>query len=167
MAAGITYTPIATTTLSSAQSSVTFSSISGSYTDLVLVMSPWLTSGADNSKITVNSDTGTNYSRTNLYGDGSSAGSGRGTSESAFYPDRSAYPNTTAGANTVIVSFMNYSNTTTYKTFLARANNTSYGTSAQVGLWRNTSAITSITITHATSTYASGSTFSLYGITAA
>jgi len=35
----ITYEPIATTTLSSAQSSVTFSSISGSYTDLVLVFS--------------------------------------------------------------------------------------------------------------------------------
>jgi hypothetical protein len=38
MAAGNTYTPIVTNTLSSATSSVTFSSISGSYTDLVLVI---------------------------------------------------------------------------------------------------------------------------------
>ena len=38
MAAGSTYTPIATTTLGSAQADVTFSSISGSYTDLVLII---------------------------------------------------------------------------------------------------------------------------------
>ena len=38
MAAGSTYTPLATNTLSSSSASITFSSISGSYTDLVLVM---------------------------------------------------------------------------------------------------------------------------------
>ena len=39
MAAGATYEPIATNTLGSAAASVTFSGISGSYTDLILITS--------------------------------------------------------------------------------------------------------------------------------
>jgi hypothetical protein len=53
-----TYEPIATTTLSSAQSSVTFSSISGSYTDLVLVSNVSGSGGNANLRVTLNSDTG-------------------------------------------------------------------------------------------------------------
>jgi len=64
----ITYEPIATTTLSSAQSSVTFSSISGSYTDLVLVFSDVKLSSGDSAiDIQVGNgsvDTSSNYSFT-------------------------------------------------------------------------------------------------------
>ena len=70
MPAGRTYTPLARTTLSSAAASVTFSNISGSYTDLVLVVSTISVNGT--AYMTVNSDTGTNYSRTFMYGTGSS-----------------------------------------------------------------------------------------------
>jgi hypothetical protein len=66
-----TYTPIATTTLGTAAASVTFSSISGSYTDLVLIIAG-VQSVADVPYIQFNSDTATNYSRTQLSGDGSS-----------------------------------------------------------------------------------------------
>jgi len=76
-----TYTPIATTTLGSAASSVTFSSISGAYTDLVLVGAGTLASNLY-LNVKFNNDTGSNYSRTELYGDGSSAASYRESNQS-------------------------------------------------------------------------------------
>ena len=164
MAAGITYEPIATNTLSSTASSVTFSSISGSYTDLVLVSNGKMSAGsAVNNKITFNSDTTTNYSRTYVYGDGSTALSGRDSSQDnlGFIYWNSTNPSTT------IIQIQNYSNTTTYKTALARTSESGVAV-AYVGLWRSTSAITNITITRgSTNDFASGSTFTLYGIKAA
>jgi hypothetical protein len=59
---------------------------------------------------------------------------------------------------------MNYSNTTTFKTMLNRSNVPSTGTGATVGLWRNTAAISSLTITSESGNLQSGSTFTLYGI---
>ena len=72
-----TYTPLQTTTLGSSQASVTLSGISGSYTDLVVVISAQGTSAGNDQDInmTFNSDTATNYSRTRLYGNGSNASS--------------------------------------------------------------------------------------------
>ena len=66
MAAGITYTPIASTTLGSAAASYTFSSIPNTYTDLVLIASMAdSNSGADQRMLVqVNGDTGTKYSTT-------------------------------------------------------------------------------------------------------
>jgi hypothetical protein len=159
MAAGNTYEPIATTTLGSATANVTFSSISGSYTDLVLVINAGVsTTGAIT--VQLNADTGTNYSVTRLYGDGSTATSDRFSSQN--YLDLSFFPNTLN--NNSIIHFMNYSNTTTNKTILARWNSTSY-TTAVVGLWRNTAAVNSIKLYNALGyNLIAGSTFSLYGI---
>ena len=70
MPAGSTYTPLSTTTLGSAQATVTFSSISGSYTDLVLVMNTIGTSAGGDVQVQFNSDTASNYSCTILYGTG-------------------------------------------------------------------------------------------------
>jgi len=160
----ITYESIATNTLSSAASSVTFSTISGSYTDLVLVSNGKMAAGsAVNNKITFNSDTASNYSRTYVYGDGSTALSGRDSSQNNL---GFIYWNSTNPSNT-IVQIMNYSNATTYKTALARTSEDGVA-AAYVGLWRSTSAITSITITRgSTNDFASGSTFTLYGIKSA
>ena len=77
-----TYEPIATTTLSSAASTITFSSISGSYTDVRIVLVGTHEATATTIRMQVNSDTGTNYSYTELVGDGATATSGRGTSSS-------------------------------------------------------------------------------------
>jgi hypothetical protein len=63
------------------------------------------------------------------------------------------------------MNFFNYSNTTTYKTVLTRAGRNNQATEAFVGLWRNTAAITSISLT--SQTYTTDSTFTLYGIKAA
>jgi hypothetical protein len=69
----------------------------------------------------------------------------------------------------VLLQFMNYSNATTYKTVLSRSNvAASASVSANVGLWRNTAAITSIKLyVYPSYNFVAGSTFTLYGIKAA
>lgn len=160
-----TYEPIATTTIGSAQSSITLSSISGSYTDLILVAVGDQAASFDGINVTVNSDTASNYSDTILNGNGSVAGSSRDTSATAMNLGLAQ----AAGQAINIMQFMNYSNTTTYKTVLSRANSVNgAATRAVVGLWRSTSAITSITLTRGgTNSFNTGYTVTLYGIKAA
>jgi len=162
-----TYDCIATTTLSSAQSSVTFSSISGSFTDLVLVTSMKAAAGYSSFGLMMqfNGDTGSNYSYTFMLGNGSSASSGRASNTS------SGLIGTVSDSqfNICVSHIHNYSNTNTYKTFVSRDNAPNIRTGACVSLWRNTSAITSILVkvdSGASNLLLSGSTFSLYGIKA-
>ncbi len=163
MAAGATYTPIATTTLGSAAANIEFTSIPGTYTDLVLITSVKYVSSEQGLALTFNSDTGTNYSATYLYGNGSTATSGRDTGNVHIPIARADDSNFWAG----VTNISNYSNTTTYKTVLSRGNSGTY-VIAYVGMWRSTSAVTSLKVANLTgSNFASGSTFSLYGIAAA
>ena len=156
-----TYVALATQTLGTAASSVTFSSISASYTDLVIVGAGSLAT-AGTLAIKFNGDTASNYSRTEVYGDGSSAASYRESNQST---QNFALWDTT-GSN-FITHIQNYYNTTTFKTLLTRYNRPSSLVGANVVLWRKTpEAITSITITGGYN-IAVGSTFSLYGILAA
>jgi hypothetical protein len=157
-----TYEPIATTTISgTSTTSVTFSSITGTYTDLVIVMGFQL-SANDEVDITFNSDTGANYSRTYMEGNGSTAASARGSALNAI----AILGRGTQMTN--LIQIMNYSNTTTYKTLLARFSSAADIIGAEVGLWRNTAAITSVTLNLRTSkTYTAGSVITLYGIKAA
>jgi hypothetical protein len=165
MAAGPTYEPIATTTLGSTAASYTFTSIPGTYTDLIIitnVKSP--TTG--NMYMLFNGDAATNYSRTVLAGNGSSIISARNTSINKIYCDYYGYFNTTFD-NTKIIQIQNYSNTTTNKTCLIRSGAAATGTDAIVGMWRNTNAITSIVLDSDGANFSAGSTFTLYGIAAA
>ena len=160
----VTYEPLATTTLGSNQTSVDFSSISSSYTDLVLILEGTGTADLDLC-LRFNSDTGSNYSMTNIRGDGSSVYSTRDTSR-----DRMAMGIITATRTVSRMYIQNYANTTTYKTALSRTDSTNatYGLMARVGLWQSTSAISTITVlTNSTSGLASGMVLSLYGIKAA
>ena len=163
MAAGSTYTPIATTTLGSNQTSYTFSSIPSTYTDLRLVCA-MTSSAGQNTWIQLNSDTGSNYSSTYVQGSGTAASSGRTSNSAQGYID---YAGTT-GQHTVTVDLMNYSNSTTYKTWITRGMDSATGTIAYVSMWRSTSAVNSITIVNgAASGLLTGSQFTLYGIAAA
>ena len=167
MPAANTYTQIASTTLGSAASSVTFSSIPATYTDLVLVVNG---GGSANINVSMqfNGDTATNYSITALAGDGTTASSTRRTSQTAMRLDENSYTGTTLAAANIIVSIMNYANTTTYKTVLSRSNNAAVGTSAIVGLWRATpAAINQVVINAIGGNWITNSTFNLYGIAAA
>ena len=161
----ITYEPISTQTLGSAAADVTFSSISGSYTDLVLICNA-AGSTLINTRMRFNSDTGSNYSYTILAGDGSSASSFRSSNSTYAQLNYYSYLETTQNVNHV-VQIMNYSNATTYKTYMCRGNNATNGVDAVVGLWRSTSAITTVTLSTNIGTFSTGSTFSLYGIKSA
>lgn len=163
-----TYEPIATTTLGSSQTNITFSSISGSFTDLVLVLNGAFVGGAETIGVQFNSDTGSNYSNTILAGSGSSASSGRSSNQTGLSVGTNGYWTTTNEANSII-QIQNYSNNTTYKTALSRSNNASVGVDAIVGLWRSTSAITTIKLygLYSARSFASGTTATLYGIKAA
>jgi hypothetical protein len=164
-----TYEPIATYTVPSAGSGYTFTSIPSTYTDLVLVVTSRSTSGgtSDGLALRFNSDTAANYSATILRGDGTSALSSRNSSDT-FYRIAS-YGQTASGSaantfSTVVIHIMNYANTTTNKTAITRANVASDGTAAVVGLWRQTSAITSVSVLGYSGNIDTGSTFTLYGI---
>jgi hypothetical protein len=163
-----TYVALSTQTLAVATNTVTLSlsGISG-YTDLVLVINAGSSAGAD-ANFRLNGDSGSNYSRTSITGNGSAASSSRTANAIIGRFNFNGYPNGGAGDTIIIAHFMDYANTTTNKTVISRAGNASLGTDAVVNLWRNTAAITSIEIlSTAAATYAVGSTFSLYGITAA
>jgi hypothetical protein len=163
-----TYEPIATTTLTAGTASVTFSSIPATYTDVVAVVHAISDGTFANFNVRVNGDSGSNYSRTRVSGNGTTATSGRASSQSSFFlADVSGISNT--GRSFYIVNFMNYANTTTYKTVLNRTNtvngNAGDGVELHAQLWRNTSAINEISFL--VSSFASGCTFTLYGIKAA
>jgi hypothetical protein len=168
-----TYTLIASNTLSSTSATVTFSSIPATFTDLVLVITGVGATGTTFPWMRFNSLSTNIYSDTHLYGSGSTTGSGRRTAQSRGYVAEYVELGTTQVTNT-IVHIMDYSNSTTNKTYLVRNNNATTGTyvgaEAIVGMVQLTSAITSITIgTASTGTdynFASGSTFKLYGIEA-
>jgi hypothetical protein len=164
MAAGSTYTPIATTTLGSATNAVNFTSIAGTYTDLVLVCNFQLSSAGGNANINFNSSSSL-MSQTMIYGNGSTATSARFTGYSVVYFGQGGgSANTSVNA---VINIQNYSNTTTNKTFLIRYNDTTEATVAQAALWRSTSAITSINLATQAGNFNSGSTFTLYGIASA
>jgi hypothetical protein len=158
MPAGSTYSTIATTTLTSNQSSVVFSSI-GSYTDIICVFN-----GTAQNEVSIgfqfNSDSGNNYSYTRIYGDGTSAASDRITNTNACY-----FGIIGTAQSTAIGHIMNYVNSNTNKTVIGRGNTGLY-VSGYVSMWRNTNAITSLTLVPGSGNFVTGSTLTIYGIAA-
>ena len=159
-----TYEPIASTTLGSAANSLSFTSIPSTFSDLILVGN-WAANGVAGMEIRCNSDSGTNYSMTWLLGNGSSASSSRAANNTVL---NSNIYGTTNGRVSAVVQFMSYANTSVNKTVLFAGGAADQIVNRSVGLWRNTAAISSITISIFSSVnYASGSTFSLFGVKAA
>ena len=169
MAAGATYTPIQTYTLSTATRPIVFSSIPQTYTDLVIVCNPILSGSTNyNFQFYFNADNAsTNYSITGLVGDGSSASSYAVTNYAVGLGSAAVTARTTYGSQ-FNINIMSYANTTTYKTVITRANNAAAGSDANVNVWRSASAINTVTLqSDGGQTFAAGSTFTLYGIAAA
>lgn len=172
-----TYEKIATTTLGSS-GALSFTSIPATYTDLVLVANAlgyYTSSSYDGVNVRVNNDTSNNYSYTSMEGNGTSATSSR--------QSRGIYGQTTAVVNvspsndnkfsTFVINFMNYSNTTTNKTWLVRGSavgsNAGGAAVVTVALWNSTEAINRIDLTVYSSggtNFLAGSMFTLYGIKA-
>lgn len=163
-----TYEPIATQTLGSAASSITFSSIPATYTDLRLVLTCFK-DGADEAypAFQLNTDTATNYSTTRITGNGSTATSSRQTNQTSIMID-GEFGGTSTIPTFGTVDLLNYAGSTN-KTCLVTNNcdkNGTGGVGRLVGLWRNTAAITSIKIIGVGLVYnlGVGTTATLYGI---
>jgi len=159
-----TYTPLANTTLSSAASSVTFSSIPATYRDLVVVV---VAEGSTTlqGRIRFNGDTSSSYDYVRMSGSGSAATTATATNNSSGFISAIAQA-TTTGALQMNINIMDYSTTNKHKTTISRANQSANGTEAFANLWKNSSAITSVQILTSTGNWASGSTFALYGVIA-
>jgi hypothetical protein len=160
-----TYTPIYAQTLSATASSITFSNIPTTYTDLILVCNLF-SSGTTYSGIRFNGDTGSNYSLTDLYGDGT----GLTSSRQSNITGGGASTTSGTGGNTLTYQINNYSNALTFKTAIGKNSNANTGAvlALSASLWRNTAPISSITLyTGTADSWSIGSTFTLYGIKAA
>lgn len=160
-----TYEPIATYTHSGASTTtITLSSIPSTYTDLVVVSNViYSANNGDYMSWRINGDSSSLYSNTPLVGTGSSAESYRATNDNKI----AFYGSSTTNYVPVITNFMNYSNATTFKTILQRASNASNSAEARIGLYRSTSAITSISLFFGAASIAAGTNITIYGIKAA
>jgi hypothetical protein len=160
--AGQTYIPIQSTTLTTGSTSVSFSSFSG-YTDLKLVYSGTPSAGAQTS-LRFNSDSASNYSDTYIYGDGTTAASGRNANTTVGY---CGYIGASGNYAVLTVEIFNISNSTSYKTYISRGSFSGAEVGSHCGQWRGTGAITTITFATNGANFNTGSTFTLYGIKAA
>lgn len=167
MPAGATYEPIATSTLSTA-GFFTFSSIPSTYTDLRVVLVGGGDGGTTQVRVQFNSDTGTNYSSTVLYGDGTTATSTRGSTQSNMSSQIFDFGDGSTMRGVFIMDIMSYAGSTN-KTCLVNVagdRNGSGNVIRYAGLWRSTSAINTVYL-YGGRNFVSGSTATLYGIKAA
>lgn len=162
-----TYTPLQTITLSGSASTVTFGSIPGTYRDLVFVFDGGVTSGNRNLVIAFNSDTtNSNYAAVQMSGTGSAADGTAFLSTQTRFLNYYGYMQADLNCQ-IVTQIFDYSATDKHKTYLSRSSHASNGTSAVASRWANTNAITSIQLSQdGAVSFASGSTFSLYGIAA-
>ena len=170
-----TYTAIASQVLASSAASVTFSSIPATYTDLVLRCSvrSATSSGQDYMLLQFNGDTATHYSMTMIYTSATTATSYSTTSTTSL--DQNPIDLSTNTASTFsnnefyIPSYLSTTSRQMSHFGVAEGNVTTNAAwlAANAGLYRGTSAITSLTLIDANggSGFAANSRFDLYGIT--
>lgn len=155
--------------LSTTTSSVNFTSIPGTYTDLLFYISSRNNDIYNEIHFRFNGDTGSNYSGRNIYGNGSSAVN---SSSSALSSLQNLTVQNVSGqiSNTfgnVFIYISNYTSSN-YKSISADGVQENNATSAQAmlgsGLWSNTSVITSIEAFPSVGSFVQYSNFYLYGI---
>jgi hypothetical protein len=167
-----TYTPIASTTLGSSTSSVTFSSL-GSYTDLFISCSVFPdTTVSRYLTLRFNGDSGNNYNSNQIAGLTSGIESGQDPNTPHIYINgygAMLNDSTTAFPMMVKINIMNYGNSTSYKSVIFTADQSKVGGSTYtgIGMWRNTDPITSVSLQCNTYNLGTNSVFSIYGIKAA
>ena len=166
---------IATTLVSSAVSSVTFSSIPQTYKHLqIRILGRTARASTDATiSIQLNTDTGSTWSNHNVLGDGSAASSGGGGGRTYDYTGVCLCVGSSAAANIFgvgVTDILDYANTNKYKTIRTLTGNDRNGSgnvSLQSANWRNTNAITSIGFFDSSGyNIATNTHFALYGIKA-
>jgi hypothetical protein len=166
------YDSLASVTLSATTAGITFSGIPTGYKHLqVRAIARSAQAGTlEDFLVRFNSDAGNNYVGHALTGNGSSAGAtiSGSTSTNTLYQALVAGNNLSANIfGSVIMDILDYENINKHKTVRTFGgvddNSTNGFISLRSGLWMNTSAITSITIS-GTSSWLANSQFSLYGV---
>jgi hypothetical protein len=166
-----TYKPLQSSVLTAISSSFTFSSIDQNYTDLVMVINAASdytpVPDVDTLTLRFNGDASSLYSNTALSGNGTSASASSNSTQTLIRLGQ-INANTSINPQVNILHINNYSTNNTYKTVLKKggvAGGKSTATvSLNVGLYRSTNPITSITVYSGSTNFTAGSTFSLYGI---
>jgi hypothetical protein len=164
------YESIATTILSTSTTTITFSSISGTYKHLQIRALSRKSSagGGDGIFIRFNSDSGSNYAIHQLDGDGSSASAYGAASQTQINSTTTATSSHSANVfGAQIWDILDYANTNKYKTMRLMNgfdNNGSGKVRYGSGLWMNTNAITQIDLTGNGDNFAQYSSFALYGV---
>lgn len=156
---------IAGTTLTADQASVTFSNIPANYNDLMIVCNvdtTYTIAASASYFLQFNGDTGTNYSTTWMVGNGSSAGSARNSSQSSLYVGEASGSSNIYAPMVIHVPL--YSSSNLFKNALAAHAQPGAFVGTSIGLWRNTSAVTSISLFQGSYNSVAGSTFSLWGV---
>jgi hypothetical protein len=165
-----TYTLIETITVPvGGASSITFSGIPSSYTDLVVQVSCRSSQSgafADYGKITFNGSSST-FSYRDAYGNGSSASSTNGAVNTIFvYQGNAATASTFGNASIYIPNYTGSNNKSFSIDSVVENNGTTAYQTITAGLWSTTSAINSVGLAPASGTWLQHSTFSLYGVAA-
>ena len=167
------YFPLGEFTLSSTQSSVTFSNIPQTYKHLEIRSNAKDTaqaSGSFNLRARFNSDSSGSYTFHRLYGNGSSAVSDSGTAQTSTLVGNVAANGYTNVFGAGVCQILDYTSTNKYKTVRALHGADVNGTGGYIfftsGLWLSTSAITSITLITDATALATNSHFALYGVLA-
>ena len=166
LVASTAYESIATATGTGSSDTITFSSIPSTYTSLQIRFNVLTATTGSNIVVRFNSDTGANYSRHQLYGDGTTVTASGTASTTSFF----AFGLTTSTTNptVAIIDLHDYSSTANYKTARVLCGLDANGSGSiwlNSGSWRNTAAVTSVSITQTSSNaFGTGSTFALYGI---
>ena len=160
------YESISTVTVGSGgTSSVSFTSIPSTFTHLQVRCTTLLSASDNDYRMQINGDTGSNYSRHYLLGDGSAAYAAGSANQDMFLVcyNAASYTNSTGS----IIDILDYANTNKYKTarILAGVDKNGGGYMFLLsGNWRNTAAITSLLIYPNAGTFNQYSSFALYGI---
>jgi hypothetical protein len=165
-----TYTLISSNVLGTTAASVTLSSIPSTFTDLVLRISARgnVASSIVQLNLTINGQTGTPYSYSYMLGNGGSPSASAGTNQpfvfSGFGNGSTGTANYFGSAEIYIPSYTASRNKPMSYFTIQENNTTTARIIAGAGYWRNTSAITSLTITPDSDSWIAGSSFYLYGI---
>ena len=165
------YESIATTTLGSNQTTVTFSSLGTDYKHIqfrILGRSANVGATRGNIRVQLNGDTGANYAWHILAGLGNTTFASGGASATqmrlTYFPNNG---NSSGIFGTGILDILDYKSTTKNKTLRMFGGDDTNGAgyiATASGLWVNTSAITSVSMVHGDGDWLAGSTFALYGI---
>ncbi len=163
------YESIATFNGTGSSGTITFSSIASTYKHLQIRLIAKDTGGVSPQiQVTFNSDTASNYSRHRLTGNGTSAAAfGEANTSNIPFLGQVGLPTAASTYGVAIIDILDYSNTNIYKTLRVLSgqdSNGSGGVDFTSGSWRNTAAISTVTVSLSGSNYTTATQIALYGI---